>query len=159
MRKAVLMSGLACAAALGAAGCSGGTPSSANPPPVTLDPLEVGSYVDKPCTLLDTDQLSEYGVREPGVHQGQLCAWTPDDPAKPSFKAGAAVHTGALSGSSMRVSGFPAANQPDGATSCTVRVAVAPTQQIIVSLTGQDACHTADLLAIQVLGTIKRLSP
>ena len=159
MRKTVLMSVLACAAAIGVAGCSG-APSSSNPAPVTLDPLDVGAYVDKPCTLMGADQLSEYGVTKPGVVEDKMCAWTPDDPARPSFKAGAEVDTRTPTSSSpVKVNGFPAENLPDGTTGCTVRVAVAPDQQITVSLTGQNACHTADLVATLVLATIKRLSP
>jgi hypothetical protein len=153
-------------AALALAGCSANP--DANPAPVKLDDLDLKPYADKPCTLLNADQLSEYRISKPGITDLSTCELKPDDPAavRPLLVSisigdwGAAKHPRKVAGypadeNTEKDAGLPANVPP----MCIVRVLVAPKQQVVVSAGGEDPCHLAENVATSAIGTIKQHSP
>ena len=93
--------------------------------------LDLKPYADKPCTLLNADQLSEYRISKPGITELSTCELKPDDPAavRPLM------------------------------VSISIGDWGAPKQQVVVSAGGENPCHLAENVATSAIGTIKQHSP
>jgi hypothetical protein len=157
--RAGLLVGLA---ALALAGCSSG--GDAAPPPVKLDDLNLKPYADKPCTLLNADQLSEYGIDKPGTPEQTTCWLNPSDPAKTHYAVSVSIGSPDPAKQPLKIAGYPADESGPGVPgtklkSCIVRVVVAPKQQVVVGSNGADSCHSAEMVATSAIATIKRNSP
>ena len=145
-------------AALALAACSANP--DANPAPVKLDDLDLKPYADKPCTLLTADQLSEYGIDKPGRPSHTVCWEAPSDPTKMNFAVGVGLGGHSSATPKLKIAGYPASEGSDDTLkTCTVTVYVAATQQLVVTLTGENPCHSAEMVATSAIGTIKQHSP
>ncbi len=146
-------------AALALAGCSS-TPDS-SPAPVRLDDLNLTPYLDKACSLFDADQLADLGVARAASDQettGAGCVLTPKDRAVPDVVFALQTRQSAPTTTGTRIAGYPAQEQHTGVY-CTVRVVVAPSQQIMANARGENDCHMAETVATTAIASIKRLSP
>ena len=156
--RRLLLVGLA---AFTLAGCSTGT--DAAPAQVKLDELNLTPYLDKACSLFDADQLANLGVVKAapapdGVMSKAACQLTPKDRTVPEIVFGLSTGQPAPKGTAMKIAGYPAVEQhADG--HCTVRVVVAPSQQIMADARGANACHLAEMVATSAIASIKRESP
>ncbi|MFC0431413.1 DUF3558 family protein [Kutzneria buriramensis] len=153
--KGLLLFGLT---ALALAGCSS---TSAAPPPVKLDDLNVQPYMDKPCTLLDADQRSNLGITGPGVAEqsgdfGTCALPTPTG----TVRLTVAVKRPKYPSTPIKIAGYPA-EETTSDIGCAVGVQVAGTQQIGVVAAGPNtnSCHLAENVATSAIGTIKRNNP
>lgn len=154
--RGLLLVGLA---ALALAGCS--SQSAANPAPVRLDDLNLTSYLDKACSLFDTDQLADLGVAKAASDARTTkagCVLTPKDPAVPGIVFLLQTGQPAPKDTPTKVAGYPAEEQHTEVY-CTVRVVVAPSQQIMANARGENDCHLAETVATTAIASIKRLSP
>ena len=146
-------------AALALAGCSA-TPD-ANPAPVRLDDLNLTPYLDKACSLFDADQLADLGVAKAASDQETTsagCVLTPKDRSVPDIVFALQTGQSAPKSTGARIAGYPAREQHTGGY-CTVRVVVAPSQQIMANARGENDCHLAESVATTAIASIKRLSP
>ncbi|WP_211766051.1 DUF3558 family protein [Kutzneria sp. CA-103260] len=145
-------------AALALAGCSS-TPDP-NPAPVRLDDLNLTPYLDKACSLFDADQLADLGVAQATSDQSTNagCVLTPKDRSVPDIVFALQTGQAAPKSTGMKIAGYPAQEQHTGVY-CTVRVVVAPSQQIMANARGENDCHLAESVATTAIASIKRLSP
>lgn len=154
--KGVLLFGLA---ALALAGCS--STSDAAPPPVKLDDLNLQPYLAKPCSLLTADQLADLGIAKaetdgPQSDEIATCLLTLSPTTSGDLRLG--VNRTDTDPPTRKIAGYPAVEGPTD-TGCAVRVDVAKSQQLGVSIGGPNACHLAENVATSAIGTIKRNSP
>ncbi len=154
--RGALLFGLA---ALALAGCS--SASDAAPPPVRLDDLNLRPYLAKPCALLTADQLADLGIAKAEIDGPQsdeiaTCSLTLSPTTSGDLRLG--VNRPSPSPTTRKIAGYPAAEGPTD-TGCAVRVDVATSQQLVVTIGGPNACHLAESVATSAIGTIKRESP